>query len=221
MHGDTPDPLPGSYTRLTACKRGCRSIVGMRRVLISMLLGAALLGGAAACGPADVAGPAGQAAAEFTAEGEALVALGFDPAEVAAAEPGFSGDALAAVNVSPSPSGSGDRKRLADWRKRRAMRVLLAKNTLHGEAVVQKKDGTTITVLVQKGVITELTADHVTVKSSDGYTLTWSLGDQLRVVEKRKAVQPSEVKVGQQVGVAGARQGDDTVARFILIPAQK
>lgn len=181
-----------------------------------MLLGAALLGGATACGPADVTGAAGQAAAEFTPEGEALVALGFDPAAVAAAEPGFAA-AVAAPSSTATTSPAGKR----DWRKRRAVRVLLAKNTLHGEAVVQKKDGTTITVLVQKGVITELTADHVTVKSSDGYTLTWSLGDQLRVVEKRKAVQPSEVKVGQTIGVAGARQGDDAIARFILIPAQK
>lgn len=187
-----------------------------------MLLGAALLGGATACGPADVAGATGQAAAEFTPEGEALVALGFDPSEVAAAEPGFAAAAIApSSTVAPSPSGKGDKGRLADWRKRRAVRVLLAKNTLHGEAVVQKKDGTTITVLVQKGVITELTADHVTVKSADGYTLTWTLGDQLRVVEKRKSVQPSEVKVGQQIGVAGAKQQDDVVARFILIPAQK
>ncbi|MCP2326173.1 hypothetical protein HDA40_004680 [Hamadaea flava] len=194
----------------------------MRKVLVSMLLGAALLGGATACGPADVAGATGQAAAEFTPEGEALVALGFDPSEVAAAEPGFAAAAIAPSSiVAPSPSGKGDKGRLADSGKRRAVRVMLAKNTLHGEAVVQKKDGTTITVLVQKGVITELTADHVTVKSADGYTLTWALGDQLRVVEKRKSVQPSEVKVGQQIGVAGAKQQDDVVARFILIPAQK
>ncbi|NUO55483.1 MAG: hypothetical protein HOV71_17815 [Hamadaea sp.] len=187
----------------------------MRKVLVSMLLGAALLGGATACGPADVAGATGQAAAEFTPEGEALVALGFDPEAVAAAEPGFAAAIDPASTVTPSPSGK------RDWRKRRAVRVLLARNTLHGEAVVQKKDGTTVTVLVQKGVITELTADRVTVKSTDGFTLTWSLGDQLRVVEKRKAVQPAEVKVGQQIGVAGARQQDDAVARFILIPAQK
>jgi hypothetical protein len=196
----------------------------MRRVLISMLLGAALIGGAAACGPADLAGPGAQVAAEFTPEGEALVALGFDPAEVAAAEPGFTAtaaDPSPSASGEPSGSGKGNKGRLADWRKRRALRVLLAKNTLHGEAVVQKKDGTTVTVLVQKGVITELTGDHVTVKSADGYTQTWSLGDNLRVVEKRRSVQPSEVKVGQQIGVAGARDGNDAVAHFILIPQQK
>lgn len=201
----------------------------MRRLLISAVLGAALLTGVGACGVArsgadsagagSAAGAAIEEAASFTPEGEALAAMGFDPQQIAVAEPAF---ALAAAEPQPSATASTQPgKRLADWRKRKALRVLLARNTLHGEAVVQKKDGTTVTVVVQRGVITELTETSITVKSSDGYTLTWALGDKLRVVEKRRSVQPSAVKVGQEIGVAGAKDGEATTARFILIPLQK
>ncbi|NUT35260.1 MAG: hypothetical protein HOV79_19575 [Hamadaea sp.] len=201
----------------------------MRRLLISAVLGAALLSGGSACGvlrsggdPADAGSAAGAAieeAASFTPEGEALAAMGFDPQQIAAAEPGF---ALAAAEPQPSASPSTKPgKRLADWRKRKALRVMLTRNTLHGEAVVQKKDGTTVTIAVQRGVITALTETSVTVKSADGYTLTWTLGDGLRVVEKRRSVQPSAVKVGQEVGIAGAKEGDASIARFILIPLEK
>ena len=197
----------------------------MRRLLISLLVGVAVLGGSAACGPARQNVPE---ATSFTAEGEALAAMGFDPQDIAAAEPGFTAAALAgagagiAESASPQPTGkAGKGGKLADWRKRKALRVMLAHGTLHGEAVVQKKDGTTVTVVVQRGVITELTDTSVTVKSADGFTLTWALGDQLRVVEKRTSVQPSAVKVGQEIGVAGAKDGDAAIARFILIAAQK
>jgi hypothetical protein len=194
----------------------------MRRLLISVLVGVAVLGGSAACGPA---GQDAASAASFSPEGEALAAMGFEPQDIAAAEPGFTAAALAgagagiAESASPQPTRKGGR--LGDWRKRKALRVMLTRGTLHGEAVVQKKDGTTVTVVVQRGVITELTDTSVTVKSADGFTLTWTLSDQLRVVEKRTSVQPSAVKVGQEIGVAGAKDGEATIARLILIAAQK
>ncbi|WP_027342769.1 hypothetical protein [Hamadaea tsunoensis] len=190
----------------------------MRRILIAALLGLAVLTGTAACGRV----PSADAATSFSPEGEALAAMGIDPQDIAAAEPAF-GLAGLAVGASPAPSGSaapgkGDHR--ADPRRRRALKVLLAKNTLHGEAVVQTKNGT-VTVAVQRGVITELTDSTVTVKSTDGYTLTWKLGDQLRVVEKRRTVQPSAVAVGLQVAIAGAKEGDGAVARLLVIPLRQ
>lgn len=195
----------------------------MRRLLISVMLGLAVATSAAACGFARDA----DAAASFSPEGEALAAMGFDAQDIAAGEPAFGGakiagnaaaaaapDASSAPNASKAPKGQ-------DWRKRRLLRVALAHNVLHGEAVVQTKDGQTITVVVQRGTITEITDSSVTVKSTDGFTLTWRYADNLRVVEKRQTIQPSEVKVGMRIGVAGAKDGSSDIARFIVVPVQK
>ncbi|SDY16228.1 hypothetical protein SAMN05444365_101886 [Micromonospora pattaloongensis] len=152
--------------------------------------------------------------AAMGAEGQALVALGFDADDVAPdAEP------VAAPAGSPSAEPrKGERGEAA--RKRHPARVLLRRNTLHGEAVVQTKDGTK-TVAVQRGTVTAIDGTTITVRSTDGFTLTWTFGDKLRVVERRAEVQPDRVAVGTVVGVAGTKDGDRGVARLIVIPKKK
>ncbi|MEV4767837.1 hypothetical protein [Micromonospora humida] len=182
---------------------------------------AALALGVAGCGTAQVAQDGTKAAAVEVAaalgvEGQALAALGLDPVEL---------DLLAAPAASTTPSPqAGDKgkrgERVKELRQRRQARVKLGRNGLHGEAVVQTKDGTK-TVVVQRGEVTAIDGDSVTVKSTDGFTLTWKLGDQLRVVERRTTVKASDVKVGTRVNVAGARDGDASVARLIVVPIKQ
>ncbi|MGK5442552.1 hypothetical protein ACSNN7_12150 [Micromonospora sp. URMC 105] len=195
---------------------------GFAVVTTSLLAAVAL--GLTGCGPAPVAeGAAQQAAVDVAAamgvEGQALAALGFDPAElelVSAPTPSASGSA------EPEAGPKGKRgERAEEWRKRRQARVLLRKNTLHGEAVVQTKDGGTKTVVVQRGEVTAVDGDSMTVKSTDGFTLTWTFGDKLRVVERRTTIQSSDVEVGTKIGVAGAKDGENTVARLIVVPAKQ
>ncbi|MEV0805535.1 hypothetical protein [Micromonospora sp. NPDC050200] len=189
-------------------------------IATTSLLAAVALG-VAGCGPAQVVeGTAQQAAVDVAAamgvEGQALAAMGFDPAElepVAAPAPAVSGSA------EPEAGPKGKRgERAEEWRKRRQARVLLRRNTLHGEAVVQTKDGGTKTVVVQRGEVTAIDGDSVTVKSTDGFTLTWSLGDQLRVIERRTTIRSNDIKVGTKIGIAGAKDGDKAVARLIVVP---
>jgi hypothetical protein len=150
-------------------------------------------------GPAQEAGDAAvEVAAAMGVEGQALAAMGLDPS------PG----------VSPSPSASADRD---DRRERRKARVLLRKNTLHGEVVVQTKEGTR-TVAVQRGEVTEISDSSVTVKSTDGYTATWGFATDLHVVRHSTTVQPGAIEAGTKVGVAGAKEGDRYVARLIVVP---
>jgi hypothetical protein len=183
---------------------------------------AAVALGVSGCGAAEVASqPARDAAVEVAAamgvEGQALTAMGFDPADLDVQTVA----APATPEPSPTASEKGKQKRGAELRKRHQARVLLRKNTLHGEAVVQTKDDGTKTVVVQRGEVTAVDGDSMTVKSTDGFTMTWTFGDDLRVVEKRATVQPSEVKVGTKLGVAGAKDGDKGVARLVLIPRVK
>ncbi|MGI5524545.1 hypothetical protein ACQEUX_26920 [Micromonospora sp. CA-259024] len=184
---------------------------------------AAVALGLSGCGAAEVASqPAREAAVEVAAamgvEGQALAAMGFDADDLDVLT--VAAPATPAPGASPTANEKAREKRGEEWRKRRQARVLLRKNTLHGEAVVQAKDGTR-TVAVQRGEVTAIDGDSMTVKSTDGFTMTWTFGDDLRVVERRAAVQPSEVKVGATLGVAGAKDGDKGVARLILIPRTK
>ncbi len=189
----------------------------MRKFALSFLIGSLALLGASACGPAD-------ASAIFaSAEAEALAAMGVQPEDIVAAEPSL--DPTPAATDKPATDKAtdktkGDGKRLDAWRKRHAAKVALHRNVLHGEAVVQTKEGT-ITVLVQRGEVTAISADSVTVRSSDGFTQTWKFHEDLRVVEKRATIQPSQVKVGADIALAGPKSGNTPMARLIVIPMAK
>jgi hypothetical protein len=180
----------------------------MLRSRIGLLLATAAVGvvgalGLAACGPAE----ADTVTASLSTEGQALAAMGFSPADLAA-EPGQA----PAADPTPSASASADGKRHA-----RAARVFLRKHVLHGEATVETKDGVK-TVDVQRGTITAFDGKTLTVKSKDGFTLTWTVDGQTHVVQHKTAVQPSALKVGGEVGVAGTKDGGTTTAKLVVIP---
>ncbi|RAK38338.1 hypothetical protein B0I29_105286 [Actinoplanes lutulentus] len=112
--------------------------------------------------------------------------------------------------VEPSPSE-------AEGPRPRAIRKLLRKNTLHGEVVVQGRDGEQRTIVVQRGEVTAADDAGFTVKSTDGFELTWTFGEPLRVVQDRKKAERSAVKAGVQVAVGGARDGSVTAARLVVV----
>jgi PPE-repeat protein len=199
-----------------------------RRIGVAAMIGVTALG-LAACGPGGAAATGGSGgsgtasgqtavdvAADLSPEAQALAALGFEPGGIEPA--GY--PAEASPDPSPSASAGTDKERAKPgWRKRHLNRVLLRRNILHGEAVVQTKDGTK-TILVQRGQVTAIDDTTMTVKSSDGYTQTWTFGDPIRVFERRNTVQPKDVAVGTQVGVAGTKDGDTSTAKLIVIPAK-
>jgi hypothetical protein len=185
---------------------------------VSMALaGAGLLGltacerpGSPAAAPAAAVDAPAEAALAAAAglEEQALASLGFAPSELTVAKPAASPDA----DPSAGP-GKGDRGR----NRRPLARTLLRGRVLHAEAVVQTKEGVR-TLLSQRGTITAIDGDSVTVKSTDGFTLTWTFDDELRVIDRRRTVQPTELAEGAEVGVAGAKDGDRSVARLIIRP---
>ena len=180
-------------------------------LVLFVLAGAGLLGLAACERPgAPVAAPAADLAADVASAGgleeQALAGLGFAPAEMVFAKPG------PAADPSASP---GERER--GKRHRPLARAMLRGRVLHAEAVVQTDEGVR-TLVSQRGTITAIDDDSVTVRSTDGFTLTWAFGDELRVIDRRKTVEPSALAEGVEVGVAGAKDGDRTVARLIVRP---
>ena len=194
LHRD--DPLPNPNTPLIDSVHGGGRLAGMTRSRILLTVPGLAL--AAALGLAGCA--SAPTAANVSDEVAALQSIGFDTG--LAAEP------------TPAPSASGQAK--AGKERRAAVRKYLRRNTLHGEITVQGRDGVR-TIVVQRGTVTAVSAGGVSVRSADGFALTWTYGDRLRVVQDRKTVATSALKSGAEIGVAGARNGSATAARLIVI----
>jgi hypothetical protein len=124
---------------------------------------------------------------------------------------------VALQEVGFAAADAGDTATEAPGVRPRAVRGLLRKNTLHGEVVVRTREGEERTVVVQRGEVTAADDKGFTVKSSDGYEVTWTFGDKLRVAQNRKKIDRSAVKAGVQVGVGGVRDGSAVTARLIIV----
>jgi len=176
----------------------------LRIALATATLGAVALLGVAGCGL-----QAANAATDMTPEASALTAVGFSTDDVVVSgkltdpTPGDS---------SPAAPGHGGHHRSA-LRLRRA----LLRNVEHGEVVVETKDGDK-TIDVQRGTVTAISSTTVTVKSTDGFTETWTFGNPIHVIEHRTTVQPSNVTTGETVGVAGTKSGGNLTASLLVIP---
>jgi hypothetical protein len=146
--------------------------------------------------------PAGDAteSTELSWDEQALASVGFVVADLTtpAADEGASAD--------------GQRHRPRHPRLR-----FLFRNTLHGEATVQTEEGVR-TVVVQRGTVTDVSSTALTVRSSDGFTLTWVLGERTTVVVDRARSEIANVPVGTEVGVAGSRDGETVTARLVVVP---
>jgi hypothetical protein len=83
--------------------------------------------------------------------------------------------------------------------------------------VVRDREGEDRTVVVQRGEVTAADDKGFTVKSADGYQLTWTFGEKARVVENREKAERGAVRTGVKVGVGGVRDGSATTARLIIV----
>jgi hypothetical protein len=177
------------------------------RLAIGLAVGVALLA-LAGCGRS-----AGTEATDtaLSWDAQALQSIGFTTEDLA--------DPVTAVTPSPTPGKQAQNKGRIITRHK-LVRFAFGKKALHGEAVVQTDEGTK-TVVVQRGTITAVDATTVTVKSADGFTLTWTLGDPVKVVKDRAKAAPSALTVGATVGVAGERTGGTTTARLVVVPGTK
>jgi hypothetical protein len=71
---------------------------------------------------------------------------------------------------------------------------------LHGEFVVKKDDGTYQTVATQRGEVTAVSKESITVKSEDGYSRTYTITEDTLVNAARDGI--DDVKTGNTVWVS-------------------
>ena len=83
---------------------------------------------------------------------------------------------------------------------------------LHGEGVIEDADGSFITVRMQEGEVTAVSATSITVKSADGYTSTYALNDKTIVERDGEEAAP---QVGDTVHVRGTVTGSTATADMV------
>jgi hypothetical protein len=91
-----------------------------------------------------------------------------------------------------------------------------AGRVLHGEATIEKAGGGTQVVRFQHGTISAIAGSTVTVKSTDGFTSTFTVDRTSRITLKGTDGTLSRLKKGDEVRVFGVASGSSTVARLLL-----
>lgn len=117
----------------------------------------------------------------------------------------------------PSKSTSAEpRKRDEDGRKKHSRRGPkgFGRRVLHGETVVAGDNGP-VTHVVQRGVVTAVSGTSFTVRSSDGFTLTWTRNAETKVRTAPKDQPQRPLAVGDDVMTHGVREGSGVVARHV------
>lgn len=85
---------------------------------------------------------------------------------------------------------------------------------LHGQFVVPKPGGGYQTVDMQRGKVTAVSTDSITVQSQDGFTKTYQVTSSANVDAQRDGI--GSVKTGQQVAVLATVSGTTATAKRII-----
>ncbi|HYH77501.1 MAG TPA: hypothetical protein VD841_08405 [Arthrobacter sp.] len=136
-----------------------------------------------------------------------------------------------AWSASDSPSSPSESAPGKQDKKDKAQRP----QHLHSESVVKKADGSFETELSQQGTVEAVSESSVTVKSEDGFTQSYTVNADTRVIkfpapgqdgspatgEDGKRLKPSEVTIaeiatGESVRVSGVKNGDSVTAERIV-----
>jgi hypothetical protein len=169
---------------------------------VGVLAAAAVAGG----GYAAAAG-GGSRSAATSAGGSGVVAQ----AEVAAATPSDT----PATPAKPRPRGGPGHPGLLGphW-------GLGLGRVLHGEATVTTRDGTTRLVDVQRGTVTAVGGNTVTVTSSDNVSFSYVVNAKTRIIDfslaRPRLATVADLKKGDTVRVAANRSGDTRTATVVV-----
>lgn len=88
---------------------------------------------------------------------------------------------------------------------------------VHGEFVVKNRDGKFVTLLSQRGEVTAVDSDSVTLKSEDGFSKEYMVNDDTRIRKDRGQSKISDVKVGDNAAVVAEKSGDGATARTLIV----
>lgn len=124
---------------------------------------------------------------------------------------------IAYASTSSTPSSSGSASSSAS---RTAGRHPLAARALHGQLVVATKKHGDVTVDLQRGVVVDVTATSLEVRSTDGFMQTYVLTSATKYRSAGKATTSSAIADGDHVGVTATGTGPQTARLVRVLPAK-
>ena len=86
-------------------------------------------------------------------------------------------------------------------------------DVLHGELVVERPDGGVVTLRLQEGEATAVSATSITVASADGFTATYSISAETE--QERGRAEDTPAQVGDEVHVRATVEGTAVTAEDI------
>ena len=103
-----------------------------------------------------------------------------------------------------------------------ALGLLGGGRLLHGEATVQKPGGGTMVVRFQNGAISDVSGSTMTVKSTDGFTATYTVDRTSRISLNGTDGTLSKLSKNDTVRVLAVQNGSSSVAKMVLdgVPAR-
>lgn len=119
--------------------------------------------------------------------------------------------AVAAESPTPQAKQQERAKKSADRPQKQERDFRL----IHSDGVGIRKDGTTVETRFQKGIITEVNAGSITLKSPGNYVKTYKIDATTKVFEKRQPEAVSDLKVGEMAAVHAVKVGNDYIAKLI------
>jgi hypothetical protein len=87
---------------------------------------------------------------------------------------------------------------------------------VHGQDTVRTKTGYQ-TIDFQVGAVTAKSGNTLTVTSTDGYKLVWTLNSKTVIRDLGKAVTASALKTGQTIRISGTATGAGATARIVQV----
>jgi hypothetical protein len=91
---------------------------------------------------------------------------------------------------------------------------------VHGDSVALGKDGETVEVRHQRGVIESVSDSSITIESPDGYKQTYRIDGDTIVRERRQQSTVGDLKAGERAGVVAVKSGDGYTAKLIKSPGE-
>ncbi|MBF8189671.1 hypothetical protein ITP53_28855 [Nonomuraea sp. K274] len=89
---------------------------------------------------------------------------------------------------------------------------------LYGETVTQSEDGGKTVHNWQRGQVAGISGTAMTVKSTDGTSWTWALTGDTKIRGDKEDTSVSDIKTGDEVMVAGTRNGESRTASSVTSP---
>ena len=92
------------------------------------------------------------------------------------------------------------------------------RHVVHAVVTVEGREGDLVTIQLDRGTVTAVDADSLTLSEKGGGTVTVSLNDETRVREGRERAKLDAIDVGDDLFVQSRVDGSTLAKRILIVP---